>query len=467
MNRVMRGTVVFAAALGVLSCAGDPTSDLRNGIDHLTATPGALFIGQDSSKNVVITAVDKQGNALGTGFSLGSVGAGITVVPDDSFNLVYDTQGNLVPPKNWTRIRYIVTGVLNDANSSFVVTAGGKSLTIPVRIAPDSATITVSSATPTLGDTVVATAGANFRFTPASVVSVAGATVITLGISADSTQISFIPGPSGNGPVLVSGMLVTYSPAFAGLTGTSGAVSLTTSPVSGLAAVLSTTTPNVNDNVTVTAPAGIKFLPNAKVFFGNDQQFVSSVAADSNSLVFRAHQAGASGTITLSNIVLSFLTSVPISSDILPTATVGATITSLAGTDAFATAPTLVIPDAGKTGGIIDAGAFAVGPAVCNTSLGGPCRIYTFTLTASRTFAVSASWQGTTDLGIYFASAGGAITGTTACDGKGAGAGGQPETCTATLAAGTYFLVVDSFAPFYGPPNDVDPTNFNVALTGQ
>lgn len=468
MNRVTRGTVVLATAIAMLSCKGDPTGDLRDGIDHLIATPGAIFIGVDSTKSVLVEAVDKQGNRLGTTFTLGNVGAGITVVSDDSFNLVYNTKGQLVPPSNWTRVQYLVTGVAGSGNSSFVVTAGGKSLTIPVRIVPDSGSFTISSATPTLGDTVTATAGPNFRFTPASVVSVAGASVVTIGISADSTQITFIPGPGASGPVHVSGMIVTYTPALGGLIGTSGAVSLTTPPVSNIAAVLSTTTPNVNDNVTVTAPAGIKFLPNAQVLFGGtDQQAVLSVAADSGSLVFRAHKAGASGTITLNNIVLSFLTSVPIASSISSTVTVAAAITSLPGTDAFATAPVITIPAAGNTGGIVDAGAFAVGPAVCNASLGGPCRIYTFTISTSRTFAVSASWQGTTDIGVYFTTAAGAITGTTGCDAKGAGAGGQPETCTATLAAGTYFLVVDSFAPFYGPPNDVDPTDFNVTLTGQ
>jgi hypothetical protein len=468
MNRVTRGTVVLAAAVvAMVSCKGDPTGDLRNGIDHLIAKPGAIFIGPDSTKSVLVEAVDKQGNRLATTFSLGNVGAGISVVPDDSFNLVYNTSGQLVPPKNWTRIQYKVTGVVNDASSSFVVTAAGKSITIPVRVVPDSGIITVSATTPTLGDTVTATAGANFRFTPSSVVSVSGATVITLGISADSSQITFIPGPSANGPVHVSGMVVSYAPAISGLTGSSGLAIMTTPPVANLAAVLSTTTPNVNDNVTVTAPAGIKFLPNAQVLFGSDQQVVLSVAADSNSLVFRAHQAGASGTITLNNIVLSFLTSVPIASNITSTATVGATITSLAGTDAFATAPVIVIPDAGNTGGIVDAGAFAVGPAVCNATLGGPCRIYTFTVTSSRTFAVSASWQGTTDIGVYFTTAAGSLTNTSGCDAKGAGAGGQPETCSGTFAAGTYFLVVDSFAPFYGPPNNVDPTNINVTITGQ
>lgn len=560
MNRVTRGTVVLAAAVAMVSCKGDPTGDLRNGIDHLIAKPGAMFIHPDSSKNVLVEAVDKQGNRLAATFTLGNVGAGITVVPDDSFNLVYDTKGNLVPPKNWTRVQYIVTGVTNSSSSSFVVTAGGKTITIPVRVVPDSAPGTAtSSSTPNVGDTVSLTAPANFLFTPASVVSNDSAVIATVGISADSTTIQFIPGPGAFGPVTVSGLVVQYATSISGYTMTSsnsittsaapnvtlntanaaagdtitvtapapykftpasvpsvpgaglaslgisadssqirfligpsaaaavsvnnvivngasalgtftltsGAVALNTPAVSNLAASFNTNAPNINGNVTVTAPAGIKFLPTAKIFFGTDQQTVTSVAADSGSLVFRAHKAGASGTVSMSNIALSFLTSVPITSTITATATVGATITSLAGTDAFATAPTVVIPDAGKTGGIIDAGAFAVGPSVCSNTLGGPCRIYTFTISTSRTFAVSASWQGTTDVGVYFTNAAGGITGTTGCDAKGAGAGGQPETCTATLAAGTYFLVVDSFAPFYNPPNDVDPTDFNVSMTGQ
>ncbi len=560
MNRVTRGTVFLAAAVAMVSCKGDPTGDLRGGIDHLIAKPGAIFLHPDSSKNVLIEALDKQGNRLAATFTLGNVGAGITVVPDDSFNLVFDTKGHLVPPKNWTRIQYIVSGVANTSNSSFVVTAGGKSITIPVRIVPDSAPGTaVSSATPNVGDTVSLTAPASFLFTPASVVTNGTAVVATLGISADSTTIQFVPGPGATGTVSVSGLVVQYATVVSGYTMTSsntittsaapsltlnttnaaagdtivvtapapykftpastptvtgaglskigisadstqlsfligpsaaaavsvnnvvvngagglgtftlntGATTLNTPAVSNLAVTFSTTTPNINDNVTLTAPAGIKFLPSAKVFFGNDQQTVTSVAADSNSLVIRAHKSGASGQVSVGNVALSFLTSVPFTSTITATANVGASITPLAGTGAFATAPKIVIPDAGKTGGIIDAGAFSVGPAICSNSLGGPCRIYTFTISSARTFAVSASWQGTTDIGVYFSTAAGAVTGTTGCDAKGAGAGGQPETCTASLAAGTYFLVVDSFAPFYGPPNDVDPTDINVTLTGQ
>jgi hypothetical protein len=472
MNRVTRGTVVLAAALGAISCKGDPTSDLRNGIDHLEATPSAIFLKVDSTKSVIVQAVDEQGNALGAGFSVGATTGAITVDRDQTWNAVYDNKGNLVLPSNPTSARYIVNTTANASGASFTVSAGGKSIVIPVRIVPDSAdNVALSATTPALGDTVVATASRNFKFTPASVVSIAGGAAATVGINADSSQIRFLPGPSAtNAKVSVSNVVTSYSVALGTFTATSGTATITTPAVAPITPTISTTTPNINDLVTVTAPAGIKFLPTAKVFFANDQQAVTSVAADSNSLIFRAHQSGASGAVTIANAALSFLTSVPITVQTTVTFNTGATITSLTGTDAFATAPLVAIPDAGKTGGVVDAGPFAVGPAACSGVLGGPCRIYKFVLTGSRTFAVSTTWQGTTDLGLYFANSGGTLFLTAAfvgCDSKGAGAGGQPEACTITLGAGTYYMVYDSFAPFYAPPNNVDPTNFVIAITGQ
>jgi hypothetical protein len=315
---------------------------------------------------------------------------------------------------------------------------------------------------------VTATVATGFVFTSASVVSITGAGVATVGINADSTQIRFLPGPSANNPVTVSNVRVSYAPTLGAYTASSGATNLVTSAVAPQNVTLSTAAPNVNQNVTMTAPAGFKFLPTAKVFFGNAQQHVVSFGADSSSLVFRASATGASGAITVANSVLSFLRSVPFTMPVTNTVNTGATITSLAGTDALATAPTITIPDAGKTFTLRDAGAFAVGPAACSATLGGPCRIYKFTLTAARTYGVSSTWQGTTDLGIYWANSTGAVLNLTACDAKGAGAGGQPETCTITAqAAGTYYLIVDSFAPFYSAPNNVDPTDFTVTLTGQ
>ena len=468
MNRLIRGPVVLAVALVALSCKGDPTSSLRNGVDQLIADPGALFLRPDSTKPLIVGAVDEQGNQIQAHYTLGTVTPGLTVVVDPAFNLVYNDTGVLVKPDQATREQFLVTATAGSGDLSFVVNGGGKSVTIPVRLLPDSAaSVTLSNAAPALGDTVVATAATNFKFTPASVVSISGAGVKTVGINADSTQIRFLPGPSSNNLVLISNTIVAYAPAIPAYTAKSD-VPLVTSAVPPITPLISNAAPNVNGLVTLTAPAGIKFLPSVKVIFGTDQQAVTSVGADSNSLVFRAHKAGASGTITIGNAALDFLTSVPFPVATTNTVTVGATVISLTGTDALATAPLIVIPDAGNTGGIIDAGAFAVGPAACSGTLGGPCRLYKFVLSTARSFSVSATWQGTTDIGVYFANSAGTVNLTIlGCDAKGAGAAGQPETCTVTaLAAGTYYLIVDSFAPFYAPPNDVDPTDINVAITG-
>jgi len=460
MNRVTRGTVVLAAAVAMLSCKGDPTGDLRNGIDHLIALPGAIFIGPDSTKTVLVEAVDKQGNRLAANFALGSVGAGITVVPDDSFNLVYNTNGQLVPPKNWTRIQYIVTGSSNSNNSSFVVTAGGKSLTIPVRLIPDTAsTLTVSATAPALGDTVVATAGANFKFTPASVVSLAGASVVTLGISADSTQISFIPGPSGNGPVSVTSMVVSYATVLGGYTANSGATTVTTPPVLDFPATFSTATPSsfpTQDTVTITAGAGFKFLPTATVSIGGTAGFIISRAPDSSSIKFIPISGSTSGPATVNGVVLSFLTAVSLNIPTQSSITVAASgATTLAG------APTINIPATGVTSFYVDGGLFATA-AQCG-NIGNHCRFYKIVLGAPRTFNVSLTWGNTADIGGYFIDAAGNDQfGNFACDNFGSGAGGQPEACSQTLPAGTWYLALADFTAAAQ-----NTTTVRMTLTGQ
>ena len=72
-----------------------------------------------------------------------------------------------------------------------------------------------------------------------------------------------------------------------------------------------------------------------------------------------------------------------------------------------------------------------------------------------------------TDLGIYTYDAAQSLdTSLLVCDGLGAGSGGQPETCSKAMPAGTYYIVVDSFSPFYAPPNNVDPTDFKLVIVG-
>jgi hypothetical protein len=136
MHRTTRGTWLVVAALAALACQGDPTGDLRQGLDHLIAAPSVLFVGNGQTQNVVVTAVDAEGSEISANFRLGTIGAGLTVVQDDSFNLVYDNQGHLVQPSSPTRVRYLVTGTAAGATSEFTVAAGGKELAITVQVQP-------------------------------------------------------------------------------------------------------------------------------------------------------------------------------------------------------------------------------------------------------------------------------------------------------------------------------------------
>lgn len=537
MNRATRGMILLAAALGLLSCTGDPTGDLRSGIDHLVATPSAIFVSPNSIKLVQVEAVDGQGNRVGTSFSLGAIGGGITVIPDDSFNLVFDNNGKLIPPTNWTRIRYIVTGVTNAANSDFVVTAGGKSLTIPVRILPDSVPGTaLSNVTPNVGDTVSITAPTNFRFSSTSVVTNGTAPIATLGKSADSSQIIFVVGPGATNAVQVSNLVVQYAPAVGGYTLTStntvtttatlpaltvsptvgvagdtitvtapapwkfdtnsvptvvgagsarvsisadssilkfligpsatgnvsvtkllvsgagalgrftlntGAVTLSTPPVPNFPGTFSTATPagfpNI-DTVTITSGAGFKFLPNATVSIGGTAALVVSHAADSLSMRFIPVLGAAPAVATVNGVVLSFLTTVSLS---LPTVATIAPVTP-SGAKVLATAPTIVIPATGVTTITTDAGQLA-SAAECG-NIGNHCLFYKIVLAGPRTFKTTLTWGNTADIGGYFIDAAGNDQfGDFACDSFGSGAGGQPESCSETLPAGTWYLALADF----------------------
>ena len=431
MNRVTRGTVVLAVALAALSCKGDPTDSLRNGVDHLVATPSSVFLVPGESFGILVEAVDEQGNRQGTSFNLGTVGAGITVVEDDSFNLVFDKNGNQVKPKSWPRVQYVVTANANTANSSFVVSAGGKNLTIPVRIIPaDLVQGTLSNAAPALGDTLTITAAAPFKFTPSSVASAPGGPIVTLGISADSTQLTFIPGPSIAGAVSVTNTRLTYAPTIGPFTITSTAA-LATPGITSVAATYSPASPARGDTVTITLPAGFKFVTGANATFGGAPGFNVGATADSSG--FRViPPPGYTGAPQLSGVALSFLLSAPISVPSSNALTVGA---PLAGTDATGTAPLIVLGATGQSVTVYDAGPFL-------GAIAGADRIYRINVAAPTSVTVNLNWTNTADVDILFRN--GANTGYLNCFAGATGA--RPESATCTLPAGDTYLLANLYA---------------------
>ena len=285
MNRVMR-RVVLAAALGAISCKGDPTSSLHNGIDHLVATPSALFIGgPDSSQAVIIEAVDEQGSRLSGNFALVSNTAGITVAPDDSFNLVYNSKGVLVPPKNWTRARFTVTTVANTGSESAVFSVGGKQITVPVRIIPTAFPIPVLGRTASIvgdtvgfGDTLTLTVSAPYRFTKQTLKlffdslasSIPNASPVAFS-TPDSTVLRFIAPPGiALDTIRIQGVVLDYAPTATIFTLTSDS-GFTTTPLSQLPTLVRPDSALLQpgDTVFVTAPVPFKYDPGSVAIPGS------------------------------------------------------------------------------------------------------------------------------------------------------------------------------------------------------
>ena len=364
--------VLFTAALGIVACKGDPTDSLRNGIDHLTASPTNITINNGDSVAVTIQAVDEQGNALASDFTGTSADPLIDFRKDNSFLPVYNDQNQLIPPTSPTRARFFVKA-LGVTASTVTVSAGGKSRDLSVVTLPTVFGGTYSANVSNVGllDTVTVTPPAGLSFDVNVPPTITGAPGNPLVIDFTASSLSFIPAGATNGPLTVQVNLDYAGP--------------------GLVATLTDTT-------IVNKPGGG------------------------------------------------------------------------AATGAFATAPAITLPASGTSYVVYDNTPFN-NSADCLNSEGVGCRLYRLDLAAPATFDISASWfddpagvGATTDLGVYWVDAGGNDVGSFGCDSH--GNDGAAETCTVSLPAGTFYMAMVTFAPFYPAPDDVDPPVFQVQLTG-
>ncbi|HSE66853.1 MAG TPA: hypothetical protein VLB12_07695 [Gemmatimonadales bacterium] len=362
--------VMFTAALGFLACHGDPTDSLRNGIDHLTASPTDITISNGDSVAVTIQAVDEQGNVVATDFSGTSADPLVSFQKDNGFLPVYDDQNNLIPPTSPTRARFFVKA-LGVTFSTVTVTAGGKSRDLSVLTLPTvfGGVYATDPSNVGLLDTVSVAPPAGLSFDVNVPPTISGAPGAPLVIDFTASNLSFIPAGGTNGPLTVQAAL-----DYAG---------------GGLVATLTDTT-------IINKPGG----------------------------------GTASGS--------------------------------------FATAPVITLPASGTSYVVYDNTPFN-NSADCLNSEGVACRLYRLDLAAPATFDLNATWfddpagvGATTDLGVYWVDAGGNDVGSFGCDNH--GNDGAPETCTVSLPAGTFYMAMVTFAPFYDPPDDVDPPAFQIEI---
>jgi len=215
MNRLTSGTATLVALLVVSGCNNDPTENLRNGITSLQAAPTTLSVVIGKTKKVQVTALDEQGNPLEQAYEVSSVGPGITVTRDSTFFPVFLNDTLLSVPPTAPTFQYNVTGTELVA-SSFVVSAGGKDVTIPVLVSPDAANVpvaTVTSTGPNASDQTVITAPDPFVFDPGATVTFDAGPAIVLSVSEDGKTITILPPPGAASKGIITGLFVPHFPA--------------------------------------------------------------------------------------------------------------------------------------------------------------------------------------------------------------------------------------------------------------
>jgi hypothetical protein len=429
MNRLCHGTVVLVACVTALSC-GDPTGDLRGDPDRLSADPSSLFIDQGVTEAVTVRALDQQGNELAapvTDIAVNPAGL-VDVTIDSTFLVGTDTANPGVIPS--TRTRLSVTGV-NRASGTVTVTAAGLTLDIPVRVLPVATEFdaTFSNQLPLLAENVTITAPAGFSFTDSSIVTFPGAPT-TVPIGHTGNTLTFLPGPNTAGKATITNIVPAYAPALS-LDFTT-VDTIATPRIDTLDAILSTTTPTAGQPILMTAPAGFVFQPAAAVSVAGIAAIVNSRAVDGSSITFQI-APGTVGAVGVDSALLTTLPQFPLSLPVRDTI-VAAPLAPLAGTDDPATAPNTDAPGVGGATAIFDAPDFV---ATID-------HFYKLTVTEAGDYTMTVDWSLGSDVD-------GLVCLDVACSGFaepafGMATAAHPETATYTLAAGTYYLLVEDFA---------------------
>lgn len=203
MNAVKRCLALLAATVAIGACSGDPTADLAGADLKIRATPGTVWMYHSKTSTVLLEAVDATGAPVPGNWTATSSGP-VAVVRDTSYQPT--NTGHLAVSAQF------VISASSEGNGFVVFTGTGGVDTVQVRVAPDTNNIqlTASDSSPALFQPITLTAPAGLVFTGTTTVRFykGGLAIDTVngGLSfpsitawsADSTQITFIPGPSSN-----------------------------------------------------------------------------------------------------------------------------------------------------------------------------------------------------------------------------------------------------------------------------
>ena len=433
----LKGRSIVLVALAALACSGDPIGN-EGTPTEIVANPDVVFVTQGDSQAVLVSVIDEDGQVLEADPAATNVGSGIAVVRDPTFQEV-------TTDKPISRqARFYVKGVDLTA-TSFDLTAFGLTKTIEVTSVPGQLNATISDTVPALGSPVTITLPPGVFATDSSAVTVNGVVQTILSSDPAAGTITFLPAPNSLGPVVLSNVGVTSNPNIVFTLATPDQIR--TDSVTALPSTLSTTTPNGGQSVTltITDPRFTLDPASTQVVIGADT--AATVALTPTSVTF-APIAGGVGPANVVNVIVGGYPLVLNST--ADTVHVAATTQSLAGTGSPATAPTIDLVT-GSARGVVD--AVSVPDGGC--AVGVPCQYYKVVMPTDGSFTTSATWEGTSDVGVYFFESDGATpVGGTECDAHDDGTAAppaKPETCSQTVTAGTYILAVAPFGPFYDP----------------
>ena len=338
------------------------------------------------------------------------------------------------------------TTVSYDESLDFTVTSVG---TVTSPALTDLTGAIISNPTPALGETVTLTLPAGIEVLGDSVLADSGVVVegainpADITVTPDGRTLTFVPAPNSDSIITLRGVVPTVLPQFPQILSTP--FKITTPSIDSIAVVFSDVAPDVNEEITITAPAGFRFDATAQFTFGGNPAIIGAIAPDGSSATVTPFP-GSNGVATISGVIVDaapqFLLTLPST-----TAITVATITPLEGTESPATAPTLPLPGAGSSTTFNDAGTFDYPAPIFGGAFGlFPSRLYKVVITAPTTLTVSVNWPTGEDLGVYYFAADGTTEPAEGIPADAGGAGVKPEASTSALLPGTYLLAVVNFS---------------------
>jgi hypothetical protein len=323
----------------------------------------------------------------------------------------------------------------------------------------------LSTTSTNFGVPVTITAPAGLVFSKTSAITFPTGTIVVASRAADSTSITFIPGPGVSGPATVTKVGIIKGQAVGTFT-VATTNTLTTPALVSVPTTVSTTTPVLGTPMTVTLGGGFRFTKTSTITFGGNAVVILATSADSSTATVlpTIAETATGGTVTtglvaFTNIVLSNANTLNLAAPGDKTVTTSTSVFDPnAGT--IATASTINLAASGSSIFIAGSGALVTSTACGKAGSTDGCQWYKVVVTASTTIDIDDRWQGGSDEGLYILNS----TGTSVvadADGAGQVPGNEPETKTVTLAPGTYFFG----QVFFGSTSGYDPSVNTVAPT--